>query len=53
MPESPGLSRADPAIGNVGAAGATGCLPDGFVPLRVKRVIRETGEAISIVLDVP
>jgi ferredoxin-NADP reductase len=27
--------------------------PDGFVPLRVKRVVRETSDAISIVLDVP
>ena len=27
--------------------------PDGFVPLRVKRVVRETRDAISIVLDVP
>jgi 3-ketosteroid 9alpha-monooxygenase subunit B len=27
--------------------------PDRFVPLRVKRVIRETHDAISIVLDVP
>lgn len=27
--------------------------PEGFVPLRVKRVIRETRDAISIVLDVP
>jgi 3-ketosteroid 9alpha-monooxygenase subunit B len=28
-------------------------LPDGVVPLRVKSVIRETHDAISIVLDVP
>lgn len=28
-------------------------LPDGFVPLRIKRVIRETRDAVSIVLDVP
>ncbi len=27
--------------------------PDGFVSLRVKRVVRETRDAISIVLDVP
>ncbi len=27
--------------------------PEGFVPLRVKRVVRETRDAISIVLDVP
>lgn len=28
-------------------------LPDGFVPLRIKRVIAETRDAVSIVLDVP
>jgi ferredoxin-NADP reductase len=28
-------------------------LPDGFVPLRVKHVVRETRDAISLVLDVP
>ncbi|MGA7049991.1 MAG: ferredoxin--NADP reductase [Mycobacterium sp.] len=28
-------------------------VPEGFVPLRVKHVIRETRDAISIVLDVP
>lgn len=28
-------------------------LPDGFVPLRIKRVIPETRDAVSIVLDVP
>ena len=45
---------------NVGSATATGAggvdvtvLPDGFVPLRIKRVIRETRDAVSIVLDVP
>jgi 3-ketosteroid 9alpha-monooxygenase subunit B len=27
--------------------------PEGFVPLRVKRVVRETRDAISIALDVP
>ncbi len=27
--------------------------PEGFVPLRVQRVVRETRDAISIVLDVP
>ena len=26
---------------------------DGFAPLRVKRVVRETSDAISLVLDVP
>ncbi|WP_406816564.1 2Fe-2S iron-sulfur cluster-binding protein [Mycobacterium sp. M23085] len=28
-------------------------LPDGFVPLRIKRVVPETRDAVSIVLDVP
>ncbi|OBB95005.1 ferredoxin--NADP reductase [Mycobacterium sp. 852002-40037_SCH5390672] len=28
-------------------------MPDGFVPLRIKRVVRETRDAVSIVLDVP
>lgn len=27
--------------------------PDGFAPLRVKRVVRETADAVSLVLDVP
>ncbi len=31
----------------------TAALPDGFMPLRVKRVVRETRDAISIVFDVP
>ena len=26
---------------------------DGFAPLRVKRVVRETPDAVSLVLDVP
>ena len=26
---------------------------DGFAPLRVKRVVRETSDAVSLVLDVP
>ena len=26
---------------------------DGFAPLRVKRVVRETADAVSLVLDVP
>jgi 3-ketosteroid 9alpha-monooxygenase subunit B len=50
MPESPALS-------DVSAATATGgypaALPKGFVSLRVKDVVRETQDAISIILDVP
>jgi 3-ketosteroid 9alpha-monooxygenase subunit B len=42
------------AVSYEGAATATDdWLPDGVVPLRVKSVIRETHDAISIVLDVP
>ena len=26
---------------------------DGFAPLRIKRVVRETSDAVSLVLDVP
>ncbi|OBF67037.1 ferredoxin [Mycobacterium sp. 852002-51971_SCH5477799-a] len=28
-------------------------MPDGFVPLRIKRVVPETRDAVSIILDVP
>jgi 3-ketosteroid 9alpha-monooxygenase subunit B len=35
------------------SAAVTGTVPDGFVPLRVKRVVSETRDAISIVFDVP
>src|SRR5436305_11545884 len=35
------------------AGTGTAALPDGFMPLRVKRVVRETRDAISIVFDVP
>ncbi len=47
---------------NVGSATVTdaepggvdvAALPDGFVPLRIKRVVPETRDAVSIVLDVP
>ena len=47
MPEFSAVSHAAPVVATQTR------LPDGFVPLRVKRVIRETAEAISIVLDVP
>jgi 3-ketosteroid 9alpha-monooxygenase subunit B len=35
------------------AGTGTAALPDGFMPLRVKHVVRETRDAISIVFDVP
>ncbi|ORA16602.1 ferredoxin--NADP reductase [Mycobacterium arosiense] len=53
---------ANRATANVGSATATAAavggvdtaaLPNGFVPLRIKRVIRETSDAVSIVLEVP
>lgn len=40
---------AEAAAGGVDVA----ALPDGFVPLRVRRVIPETRDAVSIVFDVP
>jgi 3-ketosteroid 9alpha-monooxygenase subunit B len=55
MPEPQALSHVtaataiDPRAVGVDAA----ALPQGFVPLRVKRVVRETRDAVSIVLDVP
>jgi len=41
------------ATGGYAAGVDTAALPDGFVSLRVKHVVRETHDAISIVLDVP
>jgi 3-ketosteroid 9alpha-monooxygenase subunit B len=49
MPESTATDAH--STGAVTAAVPEG--PEGFVPLRVKRVVRETSDAISIVLDVP
>lgn len=48
-------ANAGPATVTGGAAGAVDMAeaPDGFVPLRVKQVIPETRDAVSIVLDVP
>lgn len=54
-----GEIRASANIGSAAVAdgGSSGvdvaALPDGFVPLRIKRVIPETRDAVSIVLDVP
>lgn len=42
------------AVTDTGAGGAdVAALPDGFVPLRIKRVVTEARDAVSIVLDVP
>jgi 3-ketosteroid 9alpha-monooxygenase subunit B len=57
MQESRALSDVSAAMatGVYAAAAAvdTAALPEGFVSLRVKDVVRETHDAISIVLDVP
>jgi ferredoxin-NADP reductase len=55
MPESHALSDVSAAMATGGyAAGVnTAALPKGFVSLRVKDVVRETHDAISIILDVP
>ena len=55
MPESHALSHATAAtaVDPIAVGVDTAALPEGFVPLRVKRVICETRDAISIVLDVP
>lgn len=46
-------TAADVRAGGVAVIDGGGCSSEGFVALRVKRVIRETAQAISIVLDVP
>jgi 3-ketosteroid 9alpha-monooxygenase subunit B len=59
MDDAQGLSYATAAAGSgadvadIATFGDGERVPDGFVPLRVKRVIPETRDAISIVLDVP
>lgn len=59
MPDSRALSYAGPAsvtdarVVNIDTANAAEWPTDRFVPLPVKRVIRETRDAVSIVLDVP
>ncbi|MGO9928889.1 MAG: 2Fe-2S iron-sulfur cluster-binding protein [Mycobacterium sp.] len=55
MQESGALSHVNAAtVADAHSAGIdTAAVPEGFVPLRVKRVVRETHDAISIVLDVP
>jgi ferredoxin-NADP reductase len=55
MPQSGALSdvSAATAAGAHAAGVDTAALPEGFVPLRVKHVVRETHDAVSIVLDVP
>jgi 3-ketosteroid 9alpha-monooxygenase subunit B len=55
MPESHALSDVSAAMatGDYAAGVNTATLPKGFVSLRVKDVVRETQDAISIVLDIP
>ena len=55
MQESRALSHASAttATDTQPAGIGTATLPEGFVSLRVKSVVRETHDAISIVLDVP
>jgi len=55
MQESRASSEVSAATATVAhTAGVdTAALPEGFVSLRVKNVVRETQDAISIVLDVP
>ena len=55
MPESRASSHAlaATAIDGVAPGVDAAAPPEGFVPLRVKRVVRETRDAISIVLEVP
>ncbi|TAM64715.1 MAG: ferredoxin--NADP reductase [Mycobacterium sp.] len=42
-----------PVTGDAAGAVDMADLPDGFVPLRIQRVVPETRDAVSIVLDVP
>lgn len=45
---------AGPATVSAGPGGVDMAdVPDGFVPLRIKQVVRETRDAVSIVVDVP
>jgi ferredoxin-NADP reductase len=55
MPDSRAISHVSAATAaDTDAAGIhPAALPDGFVPLQVKQVVRETRDAISLVLDVP
>ncbi len=55
MGENRVATDAGPATVTGKGAGAVGMadLPDGFVPLRIKRVVSETRDAVSIVLDIP
>ncbi len=55
MPESHAISdvSAATATGGYAAAVDTAALPEDFVSLRVKDVVRETQDAVSIILDVP
>lgn len=47
-------SAGSAAVTEAGSGGVdVAAVPDGFVPLRIKRVVPETRDAVSIVLDVP
>lgn len=55
MGDDSSAANAGPATVTGGAAGSVDMAdaPDGFVPLRIKQVVPETRDAVSIVLDVP
>lgn len=55
MGDDRSTANAGPATVTGGAPGAVDMAdaPDGFVPLRIKQVVPETRDAVSIVLDVP
>lgn len=55
MGDDHGTTNAGPATVTGGGSGAVDMAdaPDDFVPLRIKHVIPETRDAVSIVLDVP
>jgi 3-ketosteroid 9alpha-monooxygenase subunit B len=55
MGENHTTTHVGPALETGGRGGGVdmAVLPDGFVPLRIKQVVPETRDAVSIVLDVP
>lgn len=55
MGDDRSATHAGPATVTGGGSGAVDMAdaPDGFVPLRIKHVVPETPDAVSIVLDVP
>ncbi|WP_084436106.1 ferredoxin--NADP reductase [Aldersonia kunmingensis] len=50
MPET---SPSSPAVAAGAPSAATATVPDGFVPLLVTDVVRETPEAVSVVFEIP